>query len=836
MQMPRGKSDGSPLVRATSAIVTDADTCGMAHLDAQDAPQGTQDEPQSAAGDTESSPPPASPLLRSTTVSRGTFHQCGAGRRVKLYALEEDAWADRGTGYCAGVYDEEMDDALIVVRREENCESLGAVEDAENAKDDAPYMVVVSDNLDSEEFLLRTSVAKEDVYQRQQDTLIVWTEPSGTDLALSFQELEGCSEVWDFLSEVQRHYSAAEHSENNSAAFSLPEPDFSNLEEIEAQLVDAVGQGSPMRERVIDFLVRNEYIVKLSARFADAEALEVLDTLHQLYAIMEVIVTISDYALVEQLLQESVYMSVVGMLECAYLLTDNPKYPTQKASYREFLQEETQFRQVVEISDPVIIAKIHKTYRLVYLKDVVLGNILDDAAFSMLNTLTFFYKSDIVSYFASDDHALAQISAIFSPEAKEDMDKRREAILFLHQLCTMAKQVPLQARLTLFHSLVRWDLLVAVEFALRQTGTTRAAAIEILMETIEYDAPSVQHHVLSQIEHGQTPLVSILIDLLLESPDPATKAQMAEAVRVLFDSSEAAPRPDRFLTWLYESDMERLFAPVQQLPELGPAAKGSLLHLEPLEALLCTLLCDLLGFAIAHHSFRSQYFVHTNGVLPRVSTLLHARDKHMQLAALRLFRACFESSNQQMHRHLADTGVLSQLLRVLEREAPRDNLVSSACLGLFDYLRRGHVRSLVNLLIESHREQMERMSADPVAGPCISALLRRPDTDDENRSPQSEAAANDSADEEQYFASEEAAPSLVPYDEADEHEDADEAALDSVTLGMRRRRDADDDDLASRVAKRKHVDHDAAPQPLSDKRSVPPGQAAGDAERDAHSE
>lgn len=28
------------------------------------------------------------------------------------------------------------------------------------------------------------------------DTLIVWTEPNGTDMALSFQEAEGCLVIW----------------------------------------------------------------------------------------------------------------------------------------------------------------------------------------------------------------------------------------------------------------------------------------------------------------------------------------------------------------------------------------------------------------------------------------------------------------------------------------------------------------------------------------------------------------------------------------------------------------------------------------------------------------
>lgn len=33
----------------------------------------------------------------------------------------------------------------------------------------------------------------------------MWTEPDGVDYALSFQDPEGCSEVWNFILEVQKH-------------------------------------------------------------------------------------------------------------------------------------------------------------------------------------------------------------------------------------------------------------------------------------------------------------------------------------------------------------------------------------------------------------------------------------------------------------------------------------------------------------------------------------------------------------------------------------------------------------------------------------------------------
>ncbi len=66
-----------------------------------------------------------------------------------------------------------------------------------------------------ERLLLETRICREDGFQKQQgtlrhrraehdpwltrsaDTLIVWTEPSnGIDMALSFQEAEGCAMIW----------------------------------------------------------------------------------------------------------------------------------------------------------------------------------------------------------------------------------------------------------------------------------------------------------------------------------------------------------------------------------------------------------------------------------------------------------------------------------------------------------------------------------------------------------------------------------------------------------------------------------------------------------------
>ena len=119
-------------------------------------------------------------------------------RSAKVYKLVGSQWADQGTAFCYGQFDNDTNQAFLIARSEVNFEKL----------------------------ILTTRIRTTDVYQRQQgplflnstslhhllthttrplDTLIVWTEPDGADYALSFQDAEGCGEVWNFIIDVQRH-------------------------------------------------------------------------------------------------------------------------------------------------------------------------------------------------------------------------------------------------------------------------------------------------------------------------------------------------------------------------------------------------------------------------------------------------------------------------------------------------------------------------------------------------------------------------------------------------------------------------------------------------------
>ncbi|KXN89450.1 hypothetical protein AN958_05612 [Leucoagaricus sp. SymC.cos] len=319
-------------------------------------------------------------------------------KRVKVYELIGSRWVDQGTAFCFGQFQEETGEALLIARAER----------------------------DFNDVILRTVIRSNDVYQRQQDTLIVWTEPDGVDYALSFQDPEGCSEVWNFITEVQQHMNSLEESNGLSSSpllgadtsittasiirsGHLPPPQLGIIGEIE-RAIKALARTQPVKERICEYIQQEEYIKALTEVLNTAEDLESLENLHALCSLMQTILMLNDHGLYEHILEDDLFFGVVGMLEY------DPDFPTHKANYREFLRQATQFHQPIAIQDLTIQRKIHHTYRLQFLKDVVLARALDDSTFNVLNSCIIFNQIDIISHIQQDQMFLKEIVRLFVDE------------------------------------------------------------------------------------------------------------------------------------------------------------------------------------------------------------------------------------------------------------------------------------------------------------------------------------------------------------------------------------------------------------------------------------
>ncbi|CAH0015332.1 unnamed protein product [Clonostachys rhizophaga] len=653
-------------------------------------------------------------------------HQATDKKRVKVYELRDNDWFDRGTGFCTATF--------ATVRPAITSPMAAKTPDLKTNPTDFFWkrrfkrkMAFRSSKASPAHLDISTHRAYTDTPFL--DTLIVWQEPrTGVDMALSFQEAEGCAIIWRFVSSIQQTFhnamgGAGEGLSDDLAievppTINLPKAELGNLPEIESsmRIMSSTANG---RDALSKSIMADDYISKLIPLVEMAEDLESLSDLHRLCNIMKTIILLNDTSIIEHAVSDECVLGVVGALEY------DPDFPSHKANHRHWLDNKGRYKEVVPIEDEQTRRKIHQTYRLQYLKDVVLARILDDPTFSVLNSLIFFNQVDIVQHLQSNSSFLADLFAIFASPVR-NQKKRKEAVLFIQQCCGIAKNIQPPARQTLYNNFLSHGLLPVINFGLKHNDVeVRVGATDILVSIIDHDPQMIRQTIYRQMHENKPQLTDSLIELLLVEVDLGVKSQISEAIKVLLDlgppnhpgpenfpkvngEMNGRPRPQTamdpqqevFLTRFYERSAPNLFKPLLDLEHRTD------MNFSPQQASMFSYLIEIMCFLVRQHHRFSRYFVLTNNITERVGQLLNSSEKFLQLVAIRFFRSLIGMQEEFLIKHLTEKAVLGPLLDVLISAVSRDNLLSSASLELFEYIKKENVKDLVKYLVSNYREKL----------------------------------------------------------------------------------------------------------------------------------
>lgn len=264
-------------------------------------------------------------------------------------------------------------------------------------------------------------------------------------------------------------------------------------------------------------------------------------------------------------------------------VADDPEFPTHKANHRQYLSDRSRYKEVVPIKDPLIRRKIRSTWRLQYLKDVVLARILDDPTFSVLNSLIFFNQVDIVSHIQSNVQFLKELFGVFDPR-NTDAKRKDDAVLFLHQCTSIAKNLQAPARASLYGNFINHGLFAVIAFAVKHPNPAmRTTGIDLLVSLLDHDPITMRSYMLKAVNEKKTPLTDILVDLLHTETDIGVKSQLADAIKILMDPhvpmqdsmgrtidcfTKLRPTnilPDAFVQTHFDESARRLFSPLKTL-------------------------------------------------------------------------------------------------------------------------------------------------------------------------------------------------------------------------------------------------------------------------------
>lgn len=140
------------------------------------------------------------------------------------------------------------------------------------------------------------------------------------------------------------------------------------------------------------YISQNEcsYLKSLLSLFPSAESRGDYGSLATLAACVKTILLLNDPSIIELIISdELIFEEVCSTLEYDPDLRD-------KANHRWFLRERAKFRTVTLMEDEELIASIHRSFRVTYLRDTLLRPTMDESSLSTLSSLQTFTHGDVV--------------------------------------------------------------------------------------------------------------------------------------------------------------------------------------------------------------------------------------------------------------------------------------------------------------------------------------------------------------------------------------------------------------------------------------------------------
>lgn len=503
-------------------------------------------------------------------------------------------------------------------------------------------------------------------------------------------------------------------NDSGTIEISFPErPELTNLNEVEEAFFQAL-MVPLLRRRVASILLEYTYIPALLQLFRQCEEFGDEEHLQRLFRIFKYIFLLNNQEILKELMQEDNFLEVAGVFEY------DPSFGEVKPDFRTYLSDRQRFKQIIPISDGEIVALIHQTFRLQYFKDVILARILDEeSSASFLLTIRLNHMT-IVNALDNDPQVLEVMRTLLQSKTMSSGDCL-QLLSFFKEFLTLAKTVTLRKGLQIYQPAVMNDFLHFLTGVLqsdeadqsKERQQSRLLAIELLVNFLQHDISAVRGFLMQD-----SGLLLILIGLFTrEETQSALRWQVVTALRLLLDTFSAPPpsamnpigsgpspqlltqalvqkSTEDFLNLFYPDFACRLLRPLIDLDrtvfDLLDAnehflKRGFSAELAEILFHLGELLCSF----ISQHKYRIKYLILRNQLLQNSLLLLRAREKHLQLTGLRVFKSTLATGDEFYHRFFIQHRSFGPLFALYRAAGGSkcDNLVTSAILDVFEYLR-----------------------------------------------------------------------------------------------------------------------------------------------------
>ncbi|GFZ09072.1 binding protein [Actinidia rufa] len=451
--------------------------------------------------------------------------------------------------------------------------------------------------------------------------------------------------------------------------------------ELEARNVVEGGIADQMR--VTELILREQdFFRKLMDLFRICEDLENIDGLHMIFKIVRGIILLNSPQVFEKIFGDELIMDIIGSLEYDPDILD-------VRCHRRFLKEHVVFKE-----------------------DVILPRVLDDATMANLSSIIHSNNAIVVSLLKDDSTFIQELFARLR-SSTIPAESKRNWVLFLHEFCSLSKSLQMAQQHRLFRDLVNEgifnivaDVLKSQDKKLVLTGT------DILILFLNQD-PNLLRSYITQQEG--IPLLGLLVKGLITDFGDDMHCQFLEILRSLLDSYTSGSQRDTILDIFYEKHLGQLIDVITSSchpNSIGQSVSKSVDSYRSAENQsrakpeILLNICELLCFCVLHHPYRIKDNFLLNNVIDKILFLTRRREKYLVVAAVRFFRTLISRNDEHLMNHIVKSNLLKPIVEAFVDNGSRYNLLNSAVLELFEYVRKENLKILLKYLVDSFWNQL----------------------------------------------------------------------------------------------------------------------------------
>lgn len=169
-----------------------------------------------------------------------------------------------------------------------------------------------------------------------------------------------------------------------------------------------------------------------------------------------------------------------------------------------------------------------------------------------------------------------------------------------------------------------------------------------------------------------------------------------------------------FLSFFYKNCMHVLTAPLLAITtdESADLTEGST-KVNPVcpdnfqTAQLLALILELLTFCVEHHTYHIKIYIMNKDLLRRVLTLMNSKHTFLALCVLRFMRRIIGLKDEYYNRYIMRGNLFEPVINALLDNGSRYNLLNSAIIELFEFIRVEDIKSLIAHIVDNFYKALE---------------------------------------------------------------------------------------------------------------------------------